>query len=78
MIMSKLKLYGLIALGAVLAVLGARATWIAKGVQKQQAREHEQRLEKMEDANEVRNEVEALDPDTLKQRAATWVRERHD
>ena len=38
--------------------------------------ETEQRLEDIKEAQEVRNEVEALDDDGLAARAARWMRKR--
>lgn len=39
-----------------------------------EAAQNEVRLEAVKEANEVRDEVEALDRDALKRRASVWVR----
>lgn len=77
-LLSKLQFYGILVLGAFLAALGLRAKWVADGVRKQQAKQAQERLNKIDEANGVRNEVEAMDPDTLERRASVWVRRKHD
>jgi len=77
-LLSKLQFYGILIIGAALAVLGLRAKWVSEGVKKQEARQAQERLDKIEEANGVRNEVEAMDPDTLERRATVWVRRKHD
>ena len=68
------QLWGLVGLAFLLGLLGIRAKWMSDGETKLRAKIAEQRRQAIREANEVRNEVEALDHDTLKQRAAKWVR----
>lgn len=53
------------------------ASWFGgrkAGISSIKAKQNEARLEAAKEANEVRNEVEALDRDSLKSRARKWVR----
>lgn len=61
-------------LAAVLAFIGLRAFWIGEGRKKQEQARAAQNVQAIRNAVEVENEVEALDRDTLKRRAAKWVR----
>lgn len=74
MIPLKWKLYGIIAVAFVLGALGIRAQWIAGAEMRMRVKVAEKRVKAIQEAQEVRNEVEALDTDTLKQRATRWVR----
>jgi len=76
--MTRLKLYALAVVGAVLAVFGIRSVWIDEGADRERAKQRRQKLDKIKDASDVRNEVEALDRDTLEQRARRWVRGKND
>jgi len=68
--LTKLRLY-LLAIGAVIAAFAA--SWLAgKSAAKSQV--NADRLRAVAKAQEVDNEVEALDTATLKRRAAVWVR----
>lgn len=42
------------------------------------AAENEERLDASRRAREIENEVEALDPDTLRERSRVWLRKRKD
>jgi hypothetical protein len=69
-------------LKAILAGFGLFFTLLAAswfggrkaGILDANARRVAARLDAAREAREIENEVEALDPDTLKQRAARWVR----
>lgn len=73
-LLARWKLWALVALAFLLGVLGIRARWVSEGESKMRAKVAEQRRQAIREANEVRDEVEALDHDTLKQRASRWVR----
>lgn len=65
----------LMLVGAViLGVLGMRAKWISDGQTRMRQKISDRNLRAVKDAQEVRDEVEALDPATLQRRAARWVR----
>lgn len=72
--LTRLKLWAA-GVGAVITLLAA--SWFG-GRKAAQAdaivRELEARLDAVKEAEEVRDEVEALDHDTLRKRAAVWVR----
>lgn len=74
MIPIKWKLYALIALAFVLGLVGLRAKFISDGEEKLRAKIDADRISAIREANDVRNEVEALDRDTLQSRARRWVR----
>jgi len=64
-------------IAVLVGIAGFAAIWFGgrkAGISSIKAKQNEARLEAVEDANEVRNEVEALDRDTLKRRARRWVR----
>ncbi len=64
-------------IAVVAGIAGLAAIWFGgrkAGVSAIKAKQNEERLEAVKEANEVRNEVEALDRDTLKRRASKWVR----
>ncbi len=74
MIIAKLKLWAA-AVGLVLAALAA--SWLGgrkAAISDVKAKQAEGRLAAVAKAQEIENEVEALDPDTLKSRARKWVR----
>lgn len=74
MIPLRAKLYLAVAAAFLLGVFGVRAKWLKDGEQKVRAQITERRLETIKEAQDVRNEVEALDRDTLRGRATIWVR----
>lgn len=61
-------------LALVLAFLGLKARWVSEGRKQQVQVDTVRTLRVVHKAVEVENEVEALDRDTLKRRAAKWVR----
>jgi len=65
------------AVGVVVALATLAAIWFGgrkSGISAVKAKQNEARLEAAQRAQEVENEVEALDRDTLKRRARRWVR----
>lgn len=70
------QLWGVVALAFVLGILGVRAKWVSDGEAKLRAKMEAQRLKSLERARDIENEVEALDRDTLRNRARQWVRNR--
>lgn len=74
MIPLRLKLYLAAAAAFILGVLGIRAKWIRDGEERVRNQIADKRLKAMKAAQEVRNEVEAFDRDTLRGRATVWVR----
>lgn len=74
MISLRLKLYLAAGAAFILGVLGIRAKWIRDGEERVRNQIADKRLNTMKAAQEVRNEVEAFDRDTLRGRATVWVR----
>lgn len=74
MISLRLKLYLAAAAAFILGVLGIRAKWVSDGEDRVRAQMADKRLKAMKEAQNVRNEVEAFDRDTLRGRATIWVR----
>lgn len=63
--------------GALVAVSGVVAIWFGgkkAGKTDIKLKQAEERIKAIKEAEETRNEVEALDRDTLKSRARIWVR----
>lgn len=72
--MLRIKLY-LAALGALIAAfVVAYFKGRADADAEQKAKQATGRVEAMKQAEEIENEVEALDIDTLKRRSSKWVR----
>lgn len=68
------KLYALIAIAFVAGLLGVRSMWITTGEMKVREKIAQQKAKAAKEATEIRNEVEALDRDTLRDRSTRWVR----
>lgn len=68
------QLYALVVVAFALGLFGLRASFIKEGEAKAKSKINEQRIKDMKDAQNVQNEVEALDTDSLKRRASVWVR----
>lgn len=76
MVLSRLKLYALVAVAFVLGFLGLRSMWIKEGIDRERVKRQEQRLKSIEKAKEVKNEVELLDDEGLAARASEWMRKK--
>lgn len=70
----RIRLY-LVALGALIAAfVVAYFKGRADADAEQKAKQAEGRVKAIKEAEEIENEVEALDVDTLKRRSTKWVR----
>jgi hypothetical protein len=74
----RFKIYGMIAVGIVLGLLGWRSAGIKAALEKAEAKEKERRLDQIRTAKEVEEYVESLDDNSLRQRASRWVRNKND
>ena len=74
----RFKVYGLIAVGIVLGLLGWRSAGIKAALEKAEAKEKERRLDQIRTAKEIEEYVESLDDNSLRQRASRWVRDKND
>ncbi len=70
----KLKLYALVIVAFVLALLGIRSMWIQQGEERLKSKIERERLDAALKAKEIENEVEALDRDAVRRRGKLWVR----
>jgi hypothetical protein len=68
------QLYGVLAVAFVLGLLGIRARLLAEGEERLREKIATERRGATKQAQEVHNEVEALDRDALRGRATVWVR----
>lgn len=74
MIPVRWQLYLVLTVAFFAALIGIRAKLLAEGEARLRAKIDKDRLEAAHAAKEIDNEVESLDRDTLKRRAAGWVR----
>ena len=68
------QLNGLVALAFVFGLFGLRTKLLSEGEARMRGKIAERQLNAAKHAQEVRNEVESLDRDTLRGRGAVWVR----
>ena len=74
MIPLRFQLYASLALAFFLGVLGIRAKWISDGEDRVRTKMANKKIKAIKEAQDVRNEVESFDRDTLRGRATVWVR----
>lgn len=74
MIPLRFQLYAVLVLAFLLGILGIRSKWISDGEERVRNQITDKRLKTVKEAQEVRNEVDAFDRDTLRGRATIWVR----
>ena len=72
--LTRWQLYLVVAAAFVLGVLGIRAKLLSEGEERLRGKLAEKKMQAVREAQEVRNEVEAFDRDTLRGRATIWVR----
>lgn len=75
MIPVRWQLYAIIAVAFVLGVLGIRSKLISEGEDRLRVKIEKDRAASRDAAQEIENEVDALDRDALKRRGTVWVRE---
>jgi len=73
MFLSRIQLYLLVAAAFVLGVLGIYASGVQRGIDKQRGQLDRARLKKIEQAKEIKDEINA-DPNIV-DRARRWVRQ---
>jgi hypothetical protein len=74
MIPLRFQLYAAVAVAFFLGVLGIRSKWISDGEDRVRMKMADKKIKAIKEAQDVRNEVEAFDRDTLRGRATVWVR----
>ena len=75
---SKLQLYGLIAVSFILGLLGIYSAGIARGKDKIKRKLDEKLIDNMKTAKEVEDEIESLGNNALLDRANKWVRKDNE
>ena len=75
---SKLQIYGLIAVSFVLGLLGIYSAGIARGKDKIKRKLDEKLIDDMKTAKEVEDEIESLGDNALLDRANKWVRKDNE
>lgn len=75
---SKLQIYGLIAVSFVLGLLGIYSAGIARGKDKIKRKLDEKLIDNMKTAKEVEDEIESLGDNALLGRADEWVRKDNE
>lgn len=70
----KLKLYAAAALAFMVGLIGIYLQGRRAGVDAVTAKTQKRRIDDIQAAREVENEIEALDNDELRRRASVWVR----
>lgn len=68
------KIYGLVVLAFVLGLLRWRSVAVDAALAEAEAERNKRRLDAIEKAAEVRNEVEIMDDTGLSTRASKWLR----
>lgn len=74
MIPARWQLYLIVAAAFIVGLIGIRSKLLAEGEARARVKIDRARLDAIEAAKEIDNEVEALDPDDLRRRATVWVR----
>lgn len=74
MVLSRIQLYLLIGAAFVLGAVGIYASGLQRGIDRTKRKIDERRLENMQVAKEVEDEIELLDDVDLVRRASEWVR----
>ena len=75
---SKLQIYGLIAVSFVLGLLGIYSAGIARGKDKIKRKLDEKLIDNMKTAKEVEDEIESLGDNALLGRVDKWVRKNNE
>jgi hypothetical protein len=70
----RFQLYAVLALAFSLGILGIRAKWVSDGEERVRIKMADKKTRAVKEAQEVRNEVDAFDRNTLRGRANVWVR----
>lgn len=76
MVLSRIQLYLLISAAFVLGAVGIYASGVQRGIDRTQRKIDGRRLDNMQEAKEVEDEIKALDDVDLARRASKWVRKK--
>ncbi|MGB1843877.1 MAG: hypothetical protein ACPHIB_06925 [Thalassobaculaceae bacterium] len=70
----RFKIYGILAVGLLLGLLGWRNAGIKSALERAEAEETKRRLDQIKISRDIKDEVQALDDNGLRSRASKWVR----
>tara|TARA_B100000287_G_scaffold148677_2_gene140410 strand:+ start:17122 stop:17355 length:234 start_codon:yes stop_codon:yes gene_type:complete len=71
---SRLQLYGLLALGFMLGLIGIYSAGVMRGQDKVKRKLDQKRIDNLTTQKEIENELDALSDTSLSDRATEWVR----
>ena len=75
---ARIQLYLLLGAAFILGAVGIYASGVQRGIDRTKRKIDERRLDNMQTAKEVQDEVEILDDVDLVRRASEWVRKSND
>lgn len=75
--LSRLQLYGLLALGFMLGLIGIYSAGVMRGQDKVKRKLDQKRIDNLTTQKEIEDELDALDDTSLSDRATEWVRKDH-
>ena len=78
MFLSRIQLYLFIGAAFILGAVGIYASGVQRGIDRTKRKIDERRLDNMQTAKEVEDEIEILDDVDLARRAHEWVRKADD
>ena len=75
---SRLQLYGLLALGFMLGLIGIYSAGVMRGQDKVKRKLDQKRIDNLTTQKEIENELDALSDTSLSDRATEWVRKDNE
>ncbi|MAS98952.1 MAG: hypothetical protein CMF29_08560 [Kiritimatiellaceae bacterium] len=76
--LSRLQLYGLLALGFMLGLIGIYSAGVMRGQDKVKRKLDQKRIDNLTTQKEIENELDALSDTSLSDRATEWVRKDNE
>ena len=76
--LSRLQLYGLLALGFMIGLIGIYSAGVMRGQDKVKRKLAQTRIDHLTTQKEIENELDALSDTSLSDRATEWVRKDNE
>lgn len=76
--LSRLQLYGLLALGFMLGLIGIYSAGVMRGQDKVKRKLDQKRIDNLTTQKEIEDELDALSDTSLSDRATEWVRKDNE
>ena len=76
--LSRLQLYGVLALGFMLGLIGIYRAGVMRGQDKVKRKLDQKRIDNLTTQKEIENELDALSDTSLSDRATEWVRKDNE